>query len=100
MADLLFEFAATMALGALLGAMAVYSLLRLTTPPKSADKSRLEFRFENRELGADLGVRLNPERHYESWSIYGDFSDTSYQSPNSTNKTTFQLISIGVRKQF
>ncbi|SHF35254.1 PAS domain-containing protein [Litoreibacter ascidiaceicola] len=50
MADLLFEFAATMALGALLGAMAVYSLLRLTTPPKSADKSRLEFRFEKREL--------------------------------------------------
>ena len=57
------------------------------------------FKFENRELGADFGWRLNPQRRYESWAIYGDYSDTSYISPSS-NKTTFQLISIGIRKQF
>lgn len=57
------------------------------------------FRFENREIGAELGIRLNPERKYESWSIYGDFSDTSYTS-ESKNSTKFQIIQLGIRKQF
>ena len=58
------------------------------------------FRFENRELGFDIGYRLNPERRYESWTVFGDFSDTNYNSPNIDNSTKFQIISIGVRKQF
>jgi hypothetical protein len=59
-----------------------------------------DFRFENRELGFDFGYRLNPSRRYESWAIFGDFSDTNYKSSNSTNETQFQILSIGVRKQF
>lgn len=50
MADLLFEFAATMALGVLLGALAFYSWTRLRGPSDNASKNQLEFRFENREL--------------------------------------------------
>ncbi len=59
-----------------------------------------DFRFENRELGFDFGYRLNPERRYESWSVFGDFSDTNYNSSSIDNSTKFQIISIGVRKQF
>ena len=50
MADLLFEFSATMALGAFLGAMAFYSWSRLRGPADPAQKGKLEFRFQNREL--------------------------------------------------
>ncbi len=58
------------------------------------------FRFENRELGADFGWRLNPERKYESWSIFGDLSDTSFSNPRNDNSTKFQILQFGVRKQF
>ncbi|MCB0377726.1 MAG: hypothetical protein KDD33_04475 [Bdellovibrionales bacterium] len=60
----------------------------------------LGFRFENREIGTDLGWRIDPARKYESWSIFGDFSDTSYNNPTSGNKTQYQIIQLGVRKQF
>lgn len=50
MANLLFEFAAMMALGALLGVMITYAWLRRTAPRDGAARTRLEFRFENREL--------------------------------------------------
>ena len=59
------------------------------------------FKLENREIGLDFGYRLQPERKYESWSIYGDYSDTAYTSSGAAqNKTKFQMLSIGVRKQF
>lgn len=57
------------------------------------------FRFENREIGAEIGIRLDPSRRYESWSIFGDYSDTSYTS-QSLNSTKFQIIQLGIRKQF
>ncbi|MCJ8276004.1 MAG: hypothetical protein MJK18_04115, partial [Bdellovibrionales bacterium] len=60
----------------------------------------LGFRFENRELGADFGIRLDPSRKYESWSIYGDISDTSFTNPNTGNSTKFQILQLGIRKQF
>ncbi len=59
-----------------------------------------DFRFENREIGFDFGYRLEPEKRYESWSVFGDFSDTNYNSSSIDNSTKFQIISIGVRKQF
>ncbi len=58
------------------------------------------FRFENRELGADFGWRLNPEKKYESWSVFGDLSDTSFTNPKNENATKFQILQFGVRKQF
>ncbi len=59
----------------------------------------LSFKLENREIGLDVGFRLNPARKYESWSIFADYSDTSFIS-NQKNKTTFQIFSFGIRKQF
>lgn len=58
------------------------------------------FRFENRELGFNLGYRLDPSKGYESWTLFGDFSDTNYNSATINNSTKFQIISVGVRKQF
>ncbi len=62
--------------------------------------SDFDFRFENREIGFEFGYRLQPERRYQSWTIFGDFSDTNYNSPSIEGATQFQLLSIGVRKQF
>ncbi len=59
----------------------------------------LNFKLENREIGIDIGVRLNPNRKFESWSIFADYSDTSFISP-AKNKTKFQIFSLGLRKQF
>ncbi|RLJ41284.1 PAS domain-containing protein [Litoreibacter meonggei] len=50
MAELLFEYAAIMALGILLGAMIAYSWAKLRAPTGRMSKTQLEFRFENREL--------------------------------------------------
>lgn len=58
------------------------------------------FRFENRELGFNFGYRLTPEKGFESWTVFGDFSDTNYNSQTINNSTKFQIISVGVRKQF
>jgi hypothetical protein len=58
------------------------------------------FSFENREIGFDIGYRLNPERGYESWTIFGDLSDTNFTSGETDFRTQFQIISLGVRKQF
>ena len=57
------------------------------------------FKFENREIGMDLGYRLSPEKRYKSWTIFADFADTSFNSANN-NSTKFQIMSLGVRKQF
>ncbi len=59
-----------------------------------------DFRFENRELGFEFGYRLSPERRYESWTVFGDFSDTNFNSSTIDNSTKFQILSFGVRKQF
>ncbi len=58
------------------------------------------FRFENREVGFEFGYRLDPARHYESWTIFADFSDTNFNSATIDNSTKYQLLSIGLRKQF
>ncbi|SDW71349.1 PAS-domain containing protein [Litoreibacter albidus] len=50
MAHLFVEFAVTLLLGALLGAMAFYSWTRLFKPPQQAANRQLEFHFHNREL--------------------------------------------------
>ncbi|WP_298259058.1 PAS domain-containing protein [uncultured Litoreibacter sp.] len=50
MANLLFEFAATLSLGMLLGAMTFYSWSKLKATQDDTPKDQLEFRFENREL--------------------------------------------------
>lgn len=50
MAELLFELAAMLVLGAALGAMAFYAWARLRQPADPSSKTQLEFRFENREL--------------------------------------------------
>lgn len=57
------------------------------------------FKFENREIGLDIGIRLNPERKYESWSIFGDLTDTSFNS-DAGQSTKFQILQLGVKKQF
>jgi PAS domain-containing protein len=50
MANLLFEFTAIMVLGAILGAVCVYSWGKLRRDGNHTQKDQLEFRFENREL--------------------------------------------------
>lgn len=60
----------------------------------------LNFRFENRDIGGEIGFRFDPSRKYESWSIYGDFSDTSFNNPKSGNSTKYQILQLGIRKQF
>ena len=58
------------------------------------------FRFENREIGLDFGLRLDPSRRYESWSVYGEFSDTGFTNPNTGSSTKYQIMQLGIRKQF
>ncbi|SFR34184.1 PAS-domain containing protein [Litoreibacter janthinus] len=50
MTDLLFELAATLGLGALLGAAMHFSWVSYRAVPRGTASNQLEFRFENREL--------------------------------------------------
>jgi hypothetical protein len=60
----------------------------------------LNFRFENREIGIDFGYRIDPAKRYESWAIYGEYSDTNFTNPQTKSSTKYQIMQIGIRKQF
>lgn len=60
----------------------------------------LNFRFSNRELGVHASYRLNKERGYESWTLYGDYSDTNFTNPETDFNTEIKVLHLGVSKQF
>lgn len=60
----------------------------------------LDFQFANREIGTEIGVRLNPDKGYRSWSIFGNYTNTTYKNPKTENSTDLQIFRIGLRKQF
>ena len=58
------------------------------------------FNFSNREVGASVGLRLDPSQSYESMTLYLDYSSTSFQSSTSGHTTDFTIFNLGLRKSF
>lgn len=57
-----------------------------------------DFNLDNRELGASLGVRINPSKGFDSLTLFLDYSQTSYISPISNHTTEFTIFNVGFRK--
>lgn len=60
----------------------------------------LNFNMSNREVGGSIGIRLDPSKSFNSWTIYGDYGSTSYTSPATGQTTEFQIMQLGLRKTF
>lgn len=58
------------------------------------------FDMSNRELGASLGIRLDPSQSYDSLTLFFDYSQTNYTSPVSGHTTDFNLLNVGFKKSF
>ena len=50
--------------------------------------------------GASLRVRLNPSKGYDAFTVYFDYSATTYKSPATNHTTDFNIMNIGIRKTF
>lgn len=58
------------------------------------------FELSNREVGASLGIRLDPSQAYDSLTLFLDYSMTNYKSPLTNHTTDFEILSLGFRKSF
>jgi hypothetical protein len=58
------------------------------------------FDFSNREVGASLGLRLDPSSAYDSMTIYLDYSSTMFKSSTTEHTTEFNILNLGLRKSF
>lgn len=58
------------------------------------------FDLSNREIGASVGLRLDPARAYESMTIFLDYSTTTFKSDTSNQSTEFSIFNLGFRKTF
>lgn len=59
-----------------------------------------DFNMNNREMGASLGIRIDPSQAHDSLTLFLDYSKTTYTSPISNHTTDFDLLNIGFRKTF
>lgn len=57
-----------------------------------------DFNMDNRELGASIGVRVNPSKGFDSLTLFLDYSQTTYKSPLSNHTTEFSIFNLGIRK--
>lgn len=59
-----------------------------------------DFNLENREMGASLGIRMDPSKGYDSLTLFLDYGMTTYTSPVSGHTTDFTIFNVGFRKTF
>ncbi len=59
-----------------------------------------DFDLNNREMGASLGIRIDPSKAHDSLTLFLDYSSTTYRSPLSNHTTDFEILNIGFRKTF
>ncbi|MCC6138257.1 MAG: hypothetical protein IT287_06470, partial [Bdellovibrionaceae bacterium] len=59
-----------------------------------------DFNMSNKEIGASLGIRLDPSKAHDSLTLFLDYSETMYTSPLSGHTTDFTIFNVGFRKTF
>jgi hypothetical protein len=59
-----------------------------------------DFNLTNRELGASVGIRVDPSKGFDSLTLFMDYSETTYTSPLSSHTTDFTIFNVGFRKTF
>lgn len=56
--------------------------------------------ISNREIGASFGYRLDSERGFKSWTLFGDYGTTSFTDSDTNQTTEFELLQLGLKKSF
>lgn len=61
--------------------------------------NNLSIGLSNREVGAGIGIYLDPEKRQDSWSIYTEYSNIDYTHTDGLN-IKFQQFQLGIMNSF